>query len=106
MEAQCLFFSVLNRRLYHHHHHHNHHRGRKSVNVRTGSRAHVTVRKYKKGTTGLTSRDTATSTIFTGCNVIHSVHCAGNHLYTPLCAYVCVYKRLYLLELRTFPEKG
>ena len=69
-----------------------HHQGRKPVNVRTGSGAHVTVGKYKKGTIGLTSRDIATSTIFTGCSIIHSVHCACNHLYTPLCAYVCVYK--------------
>jgi len=69
-----------------------HHQGRKSVNVRTGSGAHVTVRKYKNGTIGLTSRDIATSTIFTGCNISHSVHCACNHLYTPLCAYVYVYK--------------
>ena len=51
-----------------------HHRGRKSVNVRTGPGADVTVRKYKTGTICLTSRDTATSAIFTGRNIIHSVH--------------------------------
>lgn len=93
LQGSAMFvFNVRKRRSCHHHHHHHHYRGRKSVNVRTGSGAHVAVRNYKKRTIGLTSRDIATSTIFTGCNVIHSVHCACNHLYTPLCAYFCVCK--------------